>query len=83
MKYTITKIERTVNLDDELVNKYTQYDELRDFLFSIRIKSQFGHKPTIEEISDENLSKICNEVLLDELRALVLLPKAITFVEKK
>ena len=83
MQYTITKIGRTVTLDDKLVDKYTQYDELREHPFSIRIKSQFGHKPTIEEISDEELSKLCNEILLDELKALTLLPKAITVIEEK
>ena len=53
MKYFITRLDRTVELDDILVQKYCEYENLREQPFSIVIKSKFGHKPTKEEISDE------------------------------
>lgn len=39
--------------------------------------SEYGHEPTAQEVSDEELSKLCNEVLLSDLKALALLPNAL------
>lgn len=80
MLYKINRLNRTVDLDDILVNKYCEYETLRDQPFSIVIRSKYGHCPTKEELSDEELSKICNEVLFSELKALALLPKALSVV---
>ena len=82
MKYFITRLDRTVELDDILVQKYCEYENLREQPFSIVIKSKFGHKPTKEEISDEELSKICNEILLSELKALGMLPNALHVLQQ-
>lgn len=80
MLYNITRLNRTVNLDDRLVQEYTKVDEIREQSFSIVIRSRFGHNPTEEEISDEELSNLCNEILFSEMKALALLPNAISFV---
>jgi hypothetical protein len=82
MRYAITGINRTVELSDELANEYRKYDELREQPFRIVIRSRFGHAPSRDEVSDEELSVICNEVLLHELKALALLPKAVTVVKQ-
>jgi len=79
MQYTITRLNRTVELDDLLVEEYCKVEKLREQPFSIVIKSQFGHAPTIEEISDEELSHLCNQILISELKALCLLPKALFY----
>ena len=82
MLYTIKKINRTVNLDDELVKKCKEYDELRDYTFCIVIRTKYGHAPTREEVSDSELSQLCNEILLSELKALMKLPQALRFIDK-
>lgn len=82
MFYHIKRLNRTIELDDNLVKEYTKYDELRDQPFSIAARSKFGHAPSIEEISDKELSILCNEVLLSELKALALLPQAISVIEQ-
>lgn len=82
MLYTIKRLNRTVNLDDDLVDKYCQYDILRDQPFSIIVRSKYGHCPTQEELSDEDLSIICNDVLLAELKTLALLPEAMSVIKQ-
>lgn len=77
MKYAISQLNREVELDDLLVNEYVKYDDLTEYNFVIVLASKFGHLPTEEEISDEELSSICNEVLFGDLKALALLPKAL------
>ena len=72
-----------VDLDDELVAEYCKYETLREHPFCIVILSQFGHNPTVDEISDKELSKLCNEILLDELKALSLLPEVIKLIERR
>ena len=80
MEYRIKKAGRTVNLNDELVEEYCKYDELRDAPFMIVIHSEYGMVPTEEEVSMEELSVLCNEVLLGELKALAMLPKAVQVI---
>lgn len=70
-------------MNDALVKKYCEYETLRDQPFSIVVRSKYGHRPTQEEASDEELSRICNEVLLSELKALALLPNAIAVIDNK
>lgn len=81
MKYDIKKINRSVELDDNLVSEYTKYSELHEQSFTIIIRSTFGHAPTKEEINDADLSKICNEILLSELQTMSLLPEALEIVD--
>ena len=71
---------RLIDLDDVLVEKNCEYDELRDAGFCIVIRSKYGHIPTEEECSREELSEICNEVLLSSLKAMALLPKALEII---
>lgn len=81
MKYNIKKINRSVELDDNLVSEYTKYSELHEQSFTIIIQTTFGHAPTKEEINDAELSKMCNEILLSELQAMSLLPEALKIVD--
>lgn len=81
MKYDIKKINRSVELDDNLVSEYTKYSELHEQSFTIIIRSTFGHAPTKEEINDAELSKMCNEILLSELQTMSLLPEALEIVD--
>jgi len=82
MKYEIKRIGRTVDLDDEILKMYREYMVLRDNPFAIVARSQFGHNPTKEEISDEELSALCNEVMLSELKTIEIMPKISEFLEK-
>lgn len=81
MKYDIKKINRSVELDDNLVSEYTKYSELHEQSFTIIIRSTFGHAPTKEEINDAELSKMCNEILLSELQTMSLVPEALEIVD--
>ena len=53
MRYAIVKMGRAVSLDGKLVGEYAQYGELRECIFTIGVRSRFGHWPTPEEVSDE------------------------------
>lgn len=81
MKYDIKKINRSVELDDNLVSEYTKYSELHEQSFTIIIRSTFGHAPTKKEINDAELSKMYNEILLSELQTMSLLPEALEIVD--
>ncbi len=80
MKYEIKRLNRTVELNDELVEEYKKYDVLRDAPFSIAVRTRYGHAPAKDEISDKELSEFCNNVLLAELKAFTLLPGALKVV---
>ncbi len=73
---------RIIDLNDCLVNEYCKYTELRDNNFFIVIKSKYGRIPSEDEVSREELSRLCNEILLSELKAMALLPKALEKVEE-
>ncbi len=76
MTYSIKRIGRTVELNDALVEEYLKYeDSLRDQPFSIVIRSTYGHEPSESEVSNEELSRLCNEVLLSELKAIAFMPE--------
>ena len=82
MKFFIKDINRTVDLNETLVDKYLEVDdELTGGSFTIAILSKYGHAPTKDEISDEALSELCNDILLGDLKAFALIPKAINYVE--
>lgn len=81
MKYEITQLNRTVDLDDEIVKIYQEYSSLRENPFVIVILSTYECEPTEEDVSNEELSKLCNEVMLNELKTLSLLPKALAYIE--
>ena len=82
MKYMISQLNREVELDDLLVNEYVKYDDLTEYNFVIVLVSKFGHLPTKEEISDEELSRICNKVLLNSLKMFTDLPEILLTIEK-
>ncbi len=83
MLYRIERIGRTVDLDDDIVNEYLKYESsLRDQPFSIAIRSTYGHDPSESEASDEELSALCNDILLSELKALVYMPEVLKVWEK-
>lgn len=75
MKFELKKLGITVDLDDELYNEYSKYDDVRENNFGICIRCTYGDN--YKNISNEELSKLCNDVLLSDLKCLALLPKAI------
>lgn len=74
MLYTIQKINRTVELNNDLVDKYTQFKNIRDNLFVIAIalhyKESFADSPNVPDIPDEELSAFCNKTLVDDLETM-------------
>ena len=82
MKFDVAGLNRTVELDDKIVAEYCRYKPLSEDPFVIVAISEYGHEPTAQEVSDEELSILCNEVLLSDLKALALLPNALAFVDK-
>lgn len=82
MKFDITGLNRIVELNDDIVAEYCKYKPLSEDPFVIVAISEYGHEPTVDEASDEELSKMCNEVLLSDLKALALLPDALNFVKE-
>lgn len=82
MKYTISALNRSIELDDTLVNEYLKYDDIMECNFVLAVISKIGHLPKKEEISEEELSKLCNEVLLDDLKVMIDFPQIITTLER-
>lgn len=83
MQYKMPRIGRTATLDDRLVSQYELYNgKLREAPFGIAMEFDFGHFPTCDEMSDEDFSEYCNEVLLDELKTCAKIPQLINFLEK-
>lgn len=81
MKYEIKKIGRIAELNDDLVNEYTKYSELKDSLFTLFIRIKYGKNFTKDKLSDDELSFTCNEAIFNELKALDMFPKALNFLE--
>lgn len=77
MKYLISKINRTVELDDKLVQEFSKYDELRDSIFTILLRSKYKNGLSESNVSSKELSSVCNEILLTELKAIADLPAAL------
>lgn len=80
MEYRIDRVGRTVSLNDEIVEEYCKYVELHDSIFMLAMRMKYEKVPTEEEVSKKELSEFCNEVLLDELEVMAMLPKAIQAV---
>ena len=67
MLYTIQKINRVVELDDDLVKAYTKFKDVRDNLFVIALALRYGEVP---DISDDELSAFCNKALVEDMEAM-------------
>ena len=81
MQYTITKMNRTVELDDRLVAEYIKYDDILEHEFVMTAIAKVGHLPTKNEISDEELNTLCTEVLVSNLETFANLPQILQTVE--
>lgn len=55
---------------------------MRDQPFSIAVRFEYGHAPTEDEVSNEELSRICNETLLMELKVISIMPKLVECVDE-
>lgn len=82
MKYEIKALNRIAILNDELVEIYSQYRQLRDNPFVIRVISKYGYEPSVDELSEDDFSQLCNEVLLDELEFVISMPELSKIIEK-
>jgi len=82
MRYHIKRIDRTVELNDELVREYQKHDIIQDSLFMIPIRCMYGDNTSSNYLSDSDLVLLCNECILNELKALDMLPKALAFLEQ-
>ena len=80
MRYYVSKLKREVELDDELVNLFQEYSILRDGPFVLAAIGHCGHLPEVHEISDEELSNLCNLAMASELKALNMIPKALEYI---
>ena len=63
MRYTIKKLDRTVELDDELVSEYTKYKDIRDNTFIIGLKLYYKDR----SLNDDELSRACNIILAEDM----------------
>lgn len=82
MKYMISQMNREVELADELVHEYLKYANLSECEFVMAAISEVGHLPTEGEISDERLSLLCMEVLLNNLQVFQDLPDIFLTLER-
>ena len=83
MKYNIERIGRTVILDDELVEKFLETgEELKQNIFTIRIKSHYGNDYGIDKVSDKELSNFCNEALFYEIQMYAKWPNICEWLNK-
>lgn len=83
MRYYIEALNREVELNDELVNAYKELEgELRQGPFVIVVLSKYGHEPTEQEISNEELSALCNKILATEIKVDLDMPRIIEAIYK-
>ena|GEM_PF-5941951 len=68
MKYHIDKLNRDVELDDELVKIYTQYRPLRDSMLVLRLLLHYKDDDGIAKLSDGELSLFCNRALAEDFK---------------
>ena len=68
MKYKIKKIDREVELDDELVSAYERIRKIRENTFVISLCLRFGDK--LDEVNEDELSEACNKALIDDMEAM-------------
>lgn len=81
MRYEIKRIGRTVELMDDLANEVLKYKDIIDSFFMMDIRDAYGQNTSESDVSNEELSMLCNEVLLTELKAMCMLPQAIEHIE--
>lgn len=81
MNYFIKRINREVELDDTLIELYQEIKEIKDSLFTIVIFNEYGNYPTKDVVSDKELSLLCNECILNELKVWNILSKKISYIE--
>ena len=82
MKYFISKLNRTVDLDDMLVQEFCKYDTLRDSIFTVLLRTKYHNNLSGSNVSNEELSSACNKILLDELKIIGGLPAIIqTYID--
>jgi hypothetical protein len=80
MKYYIPEMDRTAELDDELVKEYCKHDSLRGNTFLVAFCMEYGKIPTRDEVSDDEFSEMCNELLADDIKCLAMLPAALAII---
>lgn len=81
MEYYIKELNRTVELDDNLVKKYEELEgPLRDAPFVLSTYFTYGYEPSEDEISNEKFSIFCNEVLCGEIETSLALPEVTDFI---
>lgn len=83
MVFQMSKIGRIVELDDEIVSQYLKTVEpsvVTESPFILALKQDFGHYPNEDEMSSAELSKYCDNVLLQELQFSTELPKIAQFL---
>lgn len=82
MEYYIKHLNRKILLDDVIVSQYLKLEsELRDAPFIISLYSVYEDEE-IKNLSDDDLSRFCNEVLLDEIQVDLDLPNVIETIVK-
>jgi hypothetical protein len=83
MVFKMPQIGRTVELDDAIVSEYVKTVEpsiVTESPFILALKQDFGHYPNEDEMSFDELSKYCDNVLLQELQFSASLPKLTQFL---
>ena len=71
MIYLIEKLNRTVDLEDELVHKYEELgEELRDYILTADVDKAFINKVKGGIITDEELAFVCNNILIKQINTL-------------
>ncbi len=80
MIYKIEELNRNVELDDEIAREYQKYKRLRDGLFMIALFFQYDKIP--ENISDEELSSVCNKAILKDMEVMTDNAKIVDFLQK-
>ena len=53
MDYKIEKINRTITLNDDIVNEFRKYDKLRDSIFTIVLRSKYNGDFSEQKVSKE------------------------------
>lgn len=83
LQFYIEKIGRVVELDDELVKKFLETgEELKQNIFTVRIKTHYGDDYRINNVSDKELSAFCNEALFYEINLRYEYPKIYAWLNR-
>lgn len=82
MKFNLLKIGRTVDIDDNIAKEYQKFKDIRENLFLLNIYSEFGKYPNETEVTDSDLSLLCNKTLVEDLENMAIHGTAIKFLEE-